>query len=106
MKLRPPNPLLFVVLLSACMGGERSPFARVTADDGRVYYARMEIAFHSESGGFLTFRDLVTKEDVRLKNGTYVALECPPEEVEVRQREFIDNPTKVPMASDYEPEPR
>jgi hypothetical protein len=43
---------------------------------------------------------------VRLKNGTYVALECPPEEVDIRQREFIDDPTKVPMASDYEPEPR
>ena len=106
MSLRPPNPLLFLVLAAACTGGQRSPFARVTADDGRVYYTRMEISFHSESGGFLTFRDLVTKETVRLKNGTYVALECPPEEVDIRQREFIDDPTKVPMASDYEPEPR
>lgn len=105
MKPRPPNPLVFL-FLTACTGGARSPFARVTADDGRVYYTRMEISFHSESGGFLTFRDLVTREDVRLKNGTYVALECPPQEVEVRQLEFIDDPTKVPMASDYEPEPR
>ncbi len=103
---RPPNPLLLLILAAACTGGARSPFARVTAEDGRVYYTRMEISFHSESGGFLTFRDLVTKESVRLKNGTYVALECPAEEVEIRQLEFIDDPTKVPMASDYAPEPR
>ncbi len=105
MKLRPPHPLLFLVLSAAC-GGARSPFARVTADDGRVYYTRMDLSFHSESGGFLSFRDLVTRESVRLKNGTYTALECPPQEVEFRQIEFIDDPTKVPMASDYEPEPR
>ena len=105
MRFLPPNPLCLLFLLAAC-GGARSPFARVTADDGRVYYTRMEISFYSESGGFLTFRDLVTKENVRLKNGTYVALECPPQEVEIRQREFIDDPAKVPMASDYEPEPR
>ena len=105
MRLRPPNPLVFL-FLAACSGGTRSPFARVTAEDGRVYYARMEISFYTESGGFLTFKDLITREDVRLKNGTYTALECPPEEVEVRQREFLDDPTKVPMAGDYEPEPK
>lgn len=103
--LRPPIPPLFLLLLAAC-GGMTSPYARVMADDGRVYYTRMEIAFRSESGGFLTFRDLVTKESVRLKNGSYQALQCPREEVEVRQVEFLDDPTKVPMASDYEPEPR
>jgi len=102
---RPPSPLLFFFLLAAC-GGARSPFARVTADDGRVYYTRMELAFHSPSGGFLTFRDLVTKEDVRLKNGTYATAECPREEVEVRQRQFIDDPERVPMATDSPPQPR
>jgi hypothetical protein len=105
MRLRPPRPL-FILLLAAACAPSRSPFARVTSEDGRVYYARMDIAFHSEAGGFLAFRDLVTKESVRLKNGTYTALECPPEEVEVRQREFIDDPTRIPMASDYETEPR
>ena len=106
MKLRPPNPLLFLALVASCSGGASSPFARVTSDDGRVYYTRMEISFYTESGGFLTFRDLVTKENVRLKNGSFTALECPPEEVEVRQREFLDDPTKIPMAGDYEPQPR
>jgi hypothetical protein len=91
--------------LAAC-GTTHSPFVRVTADSGRVYYTRVELSFHSESGGFLTFRDLVTKEDVRLKNGTYTALECPPEEVDVRQREYLDDPSRKPLASDYKPEPR
>lgn len=103
---RPPHPLCFLLLAAACTGGAESPFVRVTSDDGRVYYARMELSFYTEAGGFLTFKDLVTKEDVRLKNGTYTALECPPQEVEIRQREYIDDPTRVPMASDYEPEPR
>lgn len=98
--------LFLLAAVAACGGGAQSPFVRVTADDGRVYYARMEISLYTEAGGFLTFRDLVTKEDVRLKNGSYTALECPPEEVDVRQREFIDDPTKRPMAGDYEPEPR
>jgi hypothetical protein len=102
---RPPLPLLFLLLVAAC-GPARSPFVRITADDGRVYYTRSDLALHSEAGGFMSFRDLVTREDVRLKNGAYRALECPPEEVEVRQQEYIDDPSRTPMASDYEPEPK
>lgn len=105
MRLRPPGPLCLLFLLFAC-GGAHSPFTRVTADDGRVYYTRMDISFMSPSGGFLTFRDLVTREDVRLKNGTYAAGECPPQEVEYRQRVFLEDPARVPMAGDYVPEPR
>ena len=100
------RPLVFLLAAVAACGGAQSPFVRVTVDDGRVYYARMEISLYSEAGGFLTFRDLVTKQDVRLKNGSYTALECPPEEVEVRQNEYINDPSKPPMASDYKPEPR
>lgn len=102
---RPPYPLLFVLLLAAC-GGARSPFTRVTADDGRVYYARTDFTFQTEAGGFLTFRDLVTREDVRLKNGTYTAAECPPEEVDVSQRRYLDDSSRKPMAGDYKPPPR
>ena len=103
--MRPPHPLLFLLLLAAC-ASTHSPFTRVTADDGRVYYVRMDFAFDSKTGGFLTFRDLVTREDVRLKNGTYTAGECPPQEVEFRQRVFLEDPTRVPMAGDYRPAPR
>lgn len=94
-----------MALLAAC-GGAHSPFLRVTADDGRVYYTRSDLSIHSPSGGFLAFRDLVTHEDVRLKNGTYRALECPPEEVEIRQRQFVADPARPPVASDPLPAPR
>jgi len=92
---------LGLVLLAACFGKTRSPFVRIEAADGRVYYADTNKTIHSETGGFLTFRDLVTKEHVRLKNGTYEARECPRSEVEVRQLEYLDDPSKPPVASDY-----
>lgn len=92
-------PLLFA---AACGGGPRSPFVRVMADDGRVYYADMDRALHSEHGGFLTFRDLVTGEEVRLKNGTYEAGVVPREEVKLRQLEYLRDPSHPPQASDYE----
>jgi hypothetical protein len=97
--------LLAPLLLAAACGGPRSPYVRIMADDGRVYYTHEELALHSPSGGFLTFRDLVTREQVQLKNGTYRALECPPSEVDIRQREYLDDPTHKPVISDYEPEP-
>lgn len=96
--------LLLLPLLGACSGGNRSPFVRITADNGRVYYARWDMALHSPAGGFLSFKDLVTKESVRLKNGTYVAKECPESEVDIRQREYIEDPTHKPVITDYEPE--
>jgi len=101
------RPLLLPLLaaaLGACMGGPDSPFVRITASDGRVYYARVDRTIHSSSGGFLAFHDLVTREEVRLKNGTYRAAECPPEEVDERQRAYIDDPTRKPMATDDAPD--
>jgi len=96
------RPLLPLVLLAlgACFGGQHSPFVRLTTRDGRVYYARYEYTIHSSSGGFITFRDLVTREEVRLKNGSYRAAECPQSEVDEAQRKFIDDPSKPPMAAD------
>ncbi len=94
--------LLSTLLLVAACGGPKSPFIRVTAKDGRVYYARQDRALHSPAGGFLTFRDLITREQVRLKNGSYVALGVPPQEVSIRQLEYLDDPSRVPQASDYE----
>ena len=89
--------LLPALLLSACASQEPpSPFVRVTADDGRVYYAEWDRALHSPSGGFLTFRDLVTGETVRLKNGTYRAAICPREEVRDRQVEYLEDPSRKP----------
>lgn len=96
--------LLLLLPLGACGGGTRSPFVRITADNGRVYYARWDMVLHSPAGGFLSFKDLVTKEPVRLKNGSYVAKQCPESEVDVRQREYIEDPTHKPVITDYEPE--
>jgi hypothetical protein len=105
--MRPPTPLclLLLPLLAACASAH-SPYSRVTADDGRAYYARVDLTFRSEAGGFLTFKDLVTKEDVKLKNGTYAEEECSSEEVEYFQRRYIEDPDKKPMASDMRPPPR
>jgi len=103
---RPPHPLLLLLLLAGACASPRSPYTRVTADDGRVYYARMDYAFETTSGGFLTFRDVVTREDVLLKNGTFTTVECPPYEVEYRQNQYIHDPTRKPMAGDPLPQPR
>lgn len=93
-----------LLLLAAACSRPQSPFVRIYAEDGRVYYARMDRALYTEAGGFLTFRDLVTKEQVRLPNGTYQALECPPDEVKQRQIEYLNDPTRPPRAEDYEQE--
>ncbi|MGQ0615304.1 MAG: hypothetical protein ACT4PV_16355 [Planctomycetaceae bacterium] len=88
--------LLPLLVAAACGGGGRSPFVRITADDGRVYYANQDKALFSTSRKFLTFRDLVTREQVMLDEGTFVAQECPVSEVEIRQREYLDNPAHPP----------
>jgi hypothetical protein len=95
-----------LLLFGVACSRPHSPFVRVTADDGRVYYADTQKTIHSEGGGFLAFRDLVTRESVRLKNGTYRAEECPPGEVQVRQDEYIADPSRKPRAEDYEQAPR
>ena len=93
-------PLLLPALLG-CGGRPDSPFVRVMADDGRVYYAEWPKALKSNTGGFLTFRDLVTGEQVHLTDGSYVAKMCPRQEVMVRQDEYLNDPTRVPRIEDY-----
>ena len=97
--------LLAFLLLGGCglfSSGPSSPYLRISVQEtGRVYYARIDRAIHSQAGGFFTFRDLVTKEDVRLTNGTYIALECPRQEVSIRQQEYLEN-GKKPRIEDYE----
>lgn len=91
--VRHAAPLL--VLVAAC-STTQSPFVRVTHETGRIYYTRMETALHSPGGGFLTFRDLVTRETVKLRDGTYLAQECPASELDIRQQEYLDDPSRVP----------
>ena len=92
-------PRLFLpLLLAACATTETSPYLRVSADDGRIYYAHESRTLHSESGGFLAFKDLVTRESVRLKNGTYRMEPCPQGEVAHRQQEYLSDPTRPPRA--------
>ena len=94
--------LLLGLLLAAgsCSSRPPSPFVRITSESGRIYYARYDRSLHSDSQGWVTFRDLVTGEQVRLLDGTYTALECPPGEIAVRQDEYLADPTRVPRAED------
>lgn len=87
---------LAVLLAAACAGGPRSPYVRVVHESGRVYYAHVDKTLHLAKPGVLTFRDVVTREEVSLDDGTYRAQECPPEEVRIRQREYIENPSRLP----------
>jgi hypothetical protein len=88
-------PLLLV--LAGCFGGrEPSPYLRITTSTGRLHYAHADRTLYSESGGFVSFRDLVTRENVQLKNGTYYSEECALAEVDARQRAFLDDPTRPP----------
>lgn len=81
-----------------------SPYVRITAADGRIYYAEHLKALHLSEGieedepGFITFRDLVTRETVKLRNGTYKAELVPRAEVDVRQREYLESPDRPPRA--------
>ncbi|MGH7163341.1 MAG: hypothetical protein ACREID_07640 [Planctomycetota bacterium] len=95
--------LLSALLLAACRGADRSPFLRIVHNSGRIYYAHVDRTLYSDGGGFLTFRDLVTRESVKLKNGTYKALECPASEVDIRQREYLENPRRLPGEGEVVP---
>ena len=87
--------LLPVLLLPACQSPP-SPYLRITADDGRLYYAARVRTLHSDSGGFVAFKDLVTREAVRLKNGTYRTEDCTAADVDAAQQEFMADPTQKP----------
>lgn len=90
--------LALLVLAAACKSTPNTPYLRVTADDGRIYYAHKDRSLMSDSGGFLAFKDLVTREPVRLKNGTYRAEMCTRGEIAARQREYLDDPKHPPRA--------
>jgi hypothetical protein len=93
--------LLALVLMAACRKQEpQSPYVRITADDGRLYYADQRNALHSSTGGFLAFRDLVTNESVRLQGGTYTAEPVPFGEVEEQRQRYMYNPSQLPRAKD------
>lgn len=90
-------PLLF---LACAPPKPQSPYLRVTEDGGRIYYADARNLLRSETGGFLSFRDLVTNEKVRLTNGTYTAEYVPFSEVQVRRNEHMYQPSKLPRVDD------
>ncbi len=101
---------LLAVATVACRSPEPpSPYVRITATDGRLYYAEHINTLHLSRGveegepGYLTFRDLVTRETVKLQNGTYQANLVPVQEIEVRQREYLDNPDKPPRVQPGDP---
>ena len=93
----PRTVVLLLLLTAACQKGKPpSPYLRLTADTGRVYYADQRTMFHSPTAGFLSFRDLVTNQSVRLQEGTYRSQEVPFSEVERWRLRYMYNPSKPP----------
>jgi hypothetical protein len=90
-----------LALLVACARQEPpSPYVRVTAESGRIYYADQRNWLHSPTGGFLAFRDLVTAEKVRLRDGSYRTDYVPFAEVDRRRTEFMYNRSKPPRVDE------
>ena len=92
--------LLPLLLVAAACSTQRTNYMRVIDIDGRVYYADGTKALRSQSGGFIMFKDLITREPIRLKNGTYSAIACAPEEVTQQQLNYMENPSKPLRAED------
>ncbi|MFQ5845262.1 MAG: hypothetical protein ACE5JG_09780 [Planctomycetota bacterium] len=89
--------LLPALLLAA--GCAHSPLAtdlRLTTRDGRINSARAACVLDSPAGGFISFRDLVTREQVRLPLRTYLVDFCEQAEVLDQQHAYIDDPDSVP----------
>ena len=74
----------------------------MTADGGRLYFADARIMLHSPTAGFLSFRDLVTNESVRLQEGTYRTEEVPFTEVELWRERYMYNPSRRPHVENGE----
>ena len=93
----PHTVVLLLLLTTACQRGQPpSPYLRVTEDSGRIYYADQRTLFHSPTAGFLSFRDLVTNESVRLPEGTYRRQEVPFSEIELWRQRYMYNPSRRP----------
>jgi len=86
------------LLALACGGKARASYVRVVEPGGRAYYTHTTNALYSEAGGFVTFRDLVTREDVRLANGKYAAEPVSEDEVTRAQNAYLADPKKTPSA--------
>jgi hypothetical protein len=92
--------LLPLLLVAAACAAPRTNFLRVIDIEGRVYYADGTKTLISQSGGFIMFKDMITREPIRLKNGTYQAIACAPEEVTQQQTNYMENPSKPLRAED------
>ncbi len=94
-------PAVLLLLLAACIikSPSANPYLRVTGNTGRLYYTRDSTTLITRTG-YLAFRDLVTGEEVKLRGGTYRVEECSRAEVEVRQLQWLEHPTRVPVRSD------
>ncbi len=94
-------PAVFLLLLAACnfKTPSANPYLRVTQNTGRLYYTKDSKTLITRTG-YLAFRDLVTGESVKLRGGTYLVEECSRAEVEVRQLQWLEHPTRVPVRAD------
>jgi hypothetical protein len=85
------------LLLPGCFRKEPPPpYLQLKVESGRLYYADSRTWMRSRSGGFLTFRDMVTGESVRLAEGSYEAVPVTYAEVERARDRYMYHPSQPP----------
>ncbi len=88
-------------LLAACgPKPPQSPYVMIVHVTGRVYFGDLRNTLSSDTGGFVSFRDLVTAESVRLQAGSYTTRETDWARVEQARKAYMYNPSKPPNVKD------
>ena len=102
----PLAPVLLSALFVACLHKEPPPpYLQLKVKSGRIYYADTRHMLQSPTGGFLTFKDMVTAESVRLPEGSYEPVPVPFSEIERARDRYMYNPSQPPHV-DNTPKPR
>lgn len=88
-------------LLAAC-GPRRpqTPYVMIVHVSGRVYFSDLRNTLSSQTGGFVSFRDLVTNEPVRIQQGTYSTKETDWARIEEARKAYMYDSSKLPNVKD------
>ena len=92
-------------LLAACgPKPPQSPYIMIVHISGRVYFGDLRNSLSSETGGFLSFRDMVTGESVRIQQGTFSTKETDWTRIEQARKAYMYNPSNPPNVKDLSAE--